>query len=594
MTIDKKTVITGLITLVMGLLIGWLIFGGSSKISANEDHQHSSAEETVWTCSMHPQIRQNEPGQCPICGMDLIPLESGMDEGIDPMAISMSPVAMQLANVSTAVVGSMAPVKSVKLIGKVQADERLIYSQTSHIPGRIEKLLINFTGEYVRKGQTIAFLYSPDLVNAQKELLEASKMKAAQPQFLEAAKEKLRNWKLTNSQIDEILESGVVKESFPLLADNSGYVTNKLVNRHDHVAQGQVIYEIVDLSSVWVLFDVYESDMTWVKKGDKIPFTVASLPGETFSGTISFIDPIIDAQTRVAKARVEVKNSASKLKPEMFVSGTLEANLPGKAENIIVPKTAVMWTGQRSVVYVKVASNQSVSFVIRDVVLGPALGDSYIVKEGLENGEEIAVNGTFSIDAAAQLAGKPSMMNRQPDGKAAFNLDHMVTLTAQKTAESQSGSGVPPAFRNQLTDFAMAYINLKNELVNDDPEKAQKLAGAAKEKLSKIDMKLLSDHQVHMAWMSTLELLEENLAVIANSGELATQRVAFVPLSSALIQAVEQFGVANTTFYQQHCPMADSNKGADWLSLEKEIRNPYYGDAMLSCGSVERTITPVK
>ena len=413
MTIDKKTVITGLVTLVMGLLIGWLIFGGSPKVSANEDHQHGSAEETIWTCSMHPQIRQNEPGQCPICGMDLIPLESGMDEGIDPMAISMSPVAMQLANVSTAVVGSVAPVKSVKLIGKVQADERLIFSQSSHIPGRIEKLLINFTGEYVRKGQTIAFLYSPDLVNAQKELLEASKMKGTQPQLLEAAKEKLRNWKLTDSQIDQILESGVVKESFPLLADNSGYVINKLVNRHDHVAQGQVIYEIVDLSSVWVLFDVYESDMTWVKKGDKIPFNVASLPGETFSGTISFIDPIIDAQTRVAKARVEVKNSASKLKPEMFVSGTLEANLPGKAENIVVPKTAVMWTGQRSVVYVKAASSQSVSFVIREVVLGPALGDSYIVKEGLENGEEIAVNGTFSIDAAAQLAGKPSMMNRQ-------------------------------------------------------------------------------------------------------------------------------------------------------------------------------------
>ena len=140
----------------------------------------------------------------------------------------------------------------------------------------------------------------------------------------------------------------------------------------------------------------------------------------------------------------------------------------------------------------------------------------------------------------------------------------------------------------------MAYISLKNELVNDDPEKAQKLAGAAKEKLSKIDMKLLSDHQVHMAWMNTLELLEENLKLIANTGELATQRAAFVPLSSALILAVEQFGIANTTFYQQHCPMADSNKGADWLSLEKEIRNPYYGDAMLSCGSVERTITPVK
>ena len=160
--------------LVVGLLAGWLIFGGN-KSNILDDHEHVRTEingETVWTCSMHPQVRQSEPGNCPICGMDLIPVDDDQNADIDPNAISMSPAAMQLASVSTAFVGVMNPVKQVRLNGKVQADERLVYSQSSHIPGRIEKLLVNFTGVFVDKGQTIAHIYSPELVTAQEELFE--------------------------------------------------------------------------------------------------------------------------------------------------------------------------------------------------------------------------------------------------------------------------------------------------------------------------------------------------------------------------------------------------------------------------------------
>mgnify|MGYP000055941570 FL=1 len=278
MKTNRKTIIIALSTLAIGLLLGWLIFGGSSEGKTDEEHQHTTevAGEAVWTCSMHPQIRQSEPGDCPICGMDLIPLDNEQDEQLDPMAISMSPTAMQLANVSTAVVGTMNPVKMVRLNGKVQADERLVYSQSSHIPGRIEKLTVNFTGEFLRKGQTIAAVYSPDLVTAQEELFEAQKIKETQPQLFSAAKEKLKNWKLSDSQIDEIIQRGSIKEEFAITADVSGYVTEKKVNLGDYVRKGEAIYEIADLSKVWLLFDVYESDMSWINKGDKVSFTIAS------------------------------------------------------------------------------------------------------------------------------------------------------------------------------------------------------------------------------------------------------------------------------------------------------------------------------
>jgi Cu(I)/Ag(I) efflux system membrane fusion protein len=225
---DKKTIIIVISALALGLLLGWLFFGGSES-KAKDEHQHETevAGETIWTCSMHPQIRQNEPGDCPICGMELIPLEEENDNDIDPMAISMSPTAMQLASVTSAIVGSTVPVKSVRLNGKVQSDERLVYSQSSHIPGRVEKLLVNFTGEFVNKGQVIASVYSPELVTAQEELFEAQKIKESQPQLFSAAKEKLKNWKLSEEQIEKLLQSGAPMETFNVQADVSGYVTKK-------------------------------------------------------------------------------------------------------------------------------------------------------------------------------------------------------------------------------------------------------------------------------------------------------------------------------------------------------------------------------
>ena len=221
--INKTTVVIAISTLAVGLLLGWIFFGKNSKVQP-EEHNHAemaSSDNQTWTCSMHPQIKRNEPGDCPICGMDLIPLESESSE-IDPMAVSMSPTAMQLAQVQTTVVGSGDAKKSIRLSGKVQADERLLFTQSSHIPGRIEKLTVNFTGEFISEGQIIAYVYSPELVTAQEELVEARKIKETQPSLFLAAKEKLKNWKLTDKQIEQILSSDKKIEQFPILANVSG------------------------------------------------------------------------------------------------------------------------------------------------------------------------------------------------------------------------------------------------------------------------------------------------------------------------------------------------------------------------------------
>jgi len=413
MKVNVKQVMIYPVILLSGGIIGYLINTSDQTISSS-DHQHIElATDQTWTCSMHPQIRQPEPGQCPIGGMDLV-LTDPDDSGDNLLGLRMSPTAMQLANVRTSIIALRKPMKEVRLIGKVQADERSIFSQTSHISGRIEKLLVNYTGGYISKGQIIAFVYSPELVTAQEELFVAQKMSATQPELFKAARDKLKNWKLTDKQIDGILQSGSPAEEFPILSDMNGVVMTKRVNLGDHINQGSSLFEVANLSNIWILFDVYESDIAWVKKGDEVEFSIQSLPGEKFKGKISFIDPVINPKTRVAKARIALKNPGHQLKPEMFASGILKSPLKKSELSIIVPKSAIMWTGRRSVVYIKRESNTGINFILREVTLGPALGDSYMITDGLEEGDEIATNGTFSIDAAAQLAGKPSMMN--PEG----------------------------------------------------------------------------------------------------------------------------------------------------------------------------------
>ncbi|MDR1746323.1 MAG: efflux RND transporter periplasmic adaptor subunit [Tannerella sp.] len=393
-----------------GIFVGKLIFGGHSS---THEYTSEQAEAQVWTCSMHPQIRQDKPGKCPLCAMDLIPVKS-MSSGsasADPDAIQLSDEAIALANIRTTTVVRGNPTKEIRLYGVIKPNERRLHSLVAQTGGRIETLEINYAGETVREGQIVATLYSPELLNAQNELLEARKIAATQPALLDAAREKLRRWKLTDSQIDEIERSGKASAVMPLIADASGTVITKRVEQGDYVSQGGVLFDLADLSSVWVVFDAYEADLPYLKTGDQVDFTLQTIAGKTFNGKVAFINPLLDPTTRTAKIRVETANPGLELKPEMYASATVRTALKRKGEDIIIPKSAVLWTGKRSVVYVRQADSEAPVFKVREVELGESLGGEYVVLSGLTDGEQIVTNGAFVIDASAQLEGKPSMIS---------------------------------------------------------------------------------------------------------------------------------------------------------------------------------------
>lgn len=586
--INNKWILVGA-TLVVGIIIGWLIRPSKNQQDEESAHQHvAESKNETWTCSMHPQIRQPEPGQCPLCGMDLIPV--GNDESNEnPMEIKMSPTAMQLASVQTAVVKKQLPFKEIRLNGKVQADERNVVAQTAHIGGRVEQLFINYTGEFITKGQVIGSIYSPELVSTQEELFQTDKIKATNPALFNAAKEKLKNWKLTDKQIEELLQTGKPKENFSIYADKSGVVINKKVNQGDYIKQGAVLYDVADLSSLWVLFDVYESDVSFVKKGNEVEYTIQSFPGEKFNGKVSFIDPIINPKTRVAKARIDINNKGLRFKPEMFVSGILKNALNGAKATIVIPKTAVMWTGEKSVVYVKTSEQKGVNFQLRQVVLGPSLGDSFIINKGLEEGEEIAVNGTFSIDAAAQLAGKPSMMN--PEGGAVMtghNHGGATPLNGNDSGHTKSVA-ISKEVKETIQPLFDTYFELKNALVQDDYEKAIKEGTAFQKQLSQVNMSIFKG-EAHEVWMKYSDLTQKSIYALVNAKDITAVRNSFVALSEQMVMLVKTFQPIEKSIYVQHCPMANQDNGADWLSTEKAIKNPYFGASMLKCGEVTETI----
>ena len=413
----------------------------------------------------------------------------------------------------------------------------------------------------------LAEIYSSELITAQQELIETAKTKQLQPELYEASREKLRQWKLTENQIEAIEKSGAIVNNFEVLSNTSGTVTSRFVNTGDHVSPGTELFEIADLSKVWVLFDAYESDLQFLNKGDLVTFTLQALPGTQFTGTIVFIDPVIDPVTRVTKIRVEADNSRGKLKPEMFATGVVSATMSEFKNNLIVPHSAVLWTGKRSIVYVKEPGSDEPVFKLREVVLGPDLGGSYIITAGINEGEEIVTSGTFSVDAAAQLEGKPSMMNRP--------------AAAPPVMEGES-----PLLLNSLFN---QYISLKDAMVGSDAQKTKTAADKVHRALSEIDTKLLPTGEV-IKWEKLSGSMDRQIGLIISSGKIDEQRLAFSAFNNHFYLAIKTYGLKGITAFYQYCPMAFDNKGAYWISESEAIKNPYFGDEMLTCGETREIL----
>lgn len=561
-----KRIIIYIGILLVGFILGYVIFASDSDSSnpAGDTHDHS-AETQMWTCSMHPQIMQPEPGDCPICGMDLIPAEAGA-EGLSPDQFKMTENAMALANIQTMTVGGESTVDgNLLLSGKIQVNEEANAVQVAYFEGRIERLNVNFTGEKVHRGQLLGTIYSPELVAAQQELLTAAGMKTSQPALYKAVRNKLKLWKLSDQQIDAIETSGKVKQNFPFFATVSGTVTEKMVQEGDYLKQGQPLYKIANLNSVWAVFDAYENQIKNVKEGQRISITTNAFPDKEFEAKVSFVDPVLNAATRTVEVRAVLTNKNDVFKPGMFVKGELEtpAGSSTGQGRVNVPRSAVLWTGERSLVYVKPQPEEAI-FEMREVKLGNAAGDTYEILEGLSPGEEIVVNGTFTVDAAAQLQGKKSMMNASegvPDDPSKMKMK------------------LPEDFQQDFIGVLEKYFELKDAFVNSDVSEVKKYSESMLKQTERLKTVNLST-----VGQSNIKEMIKMLNAITEIDEIAQQREHFVILSRDMVAFASNLDKVDKPVFVQYCPMANTNKGANWLSLSEDIKNPYYGEMMLTCG----------
>lgn len=564
--------------LVTGLLLGWLLFGSSTPGSSSHNHSEMTSETEMWTCSMHPQIMQGEAGACPICGMDLIPAERGA-EGLHPDEFKLSENAMALANIQTSLVGNEAEtVSSHRLSGLIRQNEDTNQVQSSYFSGRIEALHISSAGEKVKQGQLLATIYSPDLVSAQQELITAFNSRESQPELYQAVRNKLKFLKLSDQQINQIEASGEVKQEFPIYATIEGTVSEKLVEEGDYIKPGTPLLKIANLNTVWAVFDIYENQIDQFRKGQDITVSTHAFPNKAYKKKVDFIDPVMNPQTRTVDLRVVLTNKGGEFKTGMFVEGLVQTEALTTAPQITIPASAVLWTGKRSVVYLKTSAEEPI-FEMKEITIGKQVGSQYEVIEGLEPGDEIVTNGTFTVDASAQLRGKKSMMNKK-GGKTSTGHEGHSMMGDTIPQKMDVDSSLEKSFQPVLN----AYIELKNALIQSDVNKASDNAKEVRNALEAIPNSQRKQLADPWAFLSTnAEGIVENL-------DLDTQRQLFERLSSKLIEVVTNFKEPAGVFYVQYCPMANNNQGASWISKEQQILNPYFGEAMLKCGRVEQII----
>lgn len=465
----------GAIALVaVSFALGFFVRGCGGPVENAVSRQHESEEAGLWTCSMHPQIQLPKPGKCPICGMDLIPVTtSSQDSGGGLRTYTTSESALALMKLQTAPVERKFVTAEVRLVGKIEYDETRLAYISAWVPGRLDRLYVDYTGVSVNKGEHLVYMYSPEVLTAQEELRRASRaletMRAEAPDTLrttaratlDAAREKLRRWGLTDDQIKEAEKQGTASDHITIYSPIGGTVIERNGREGMYVETGTPIYTIADLSRVWVMLDAYESDLPWIHYGQSVEFATDAIPGEVFEGKIAFIEPTVNPMTRTIKVRVNVPNEDGLLKPEMFVRGivrsqvatggrVMDPELAGKwicpmhpeiikpaagncdicgmdlvrAEKLgyvpadateadkplVIPATAPLITGKRAIVYVQKMDAATPTFEGREVLLGPRAGDFYMVRSGLSEGERVVTNGNFNIDSALQILAKPSMM----------------------------------------------------------------------------------------------------------------------------------------------------------------------------------------
>jgi Cu(I)/Ag(I) efflux system membrane fusion protein len=589
------------------------------------EHEHTAeaqaeTESQVWTCSMHPQIRLPEKGLCPVCNMELIPAATG-DSGDSMRELTIGENAKKLMDIAVSPVERKFVSATVRMAGKVDYDETKLAYITAWFPGRLDRLYVDYTGVPVKEGDHMAYLYSPELISAQEELLQALEavkniedtelgmIRRMTEGTVEAAREKLRLWGLKPEQIAEIEKSGQVQDHVTIHAPSSGIVIHKDALEGMYVQTGTRIYTIADLTQVWVKLDAYESDLEWLRYGQEVEFTTVSYPGSIFKGTITFIDPILDEKTRSVKIRVNVANPDGRLKPGMFVKAEVRANVaaggrimeaslvgkwicpmhpeivkpgPGQCdicemplvtteslgyagddpetaqEPLVIPVSAALVTGTRAIVYVQLPDTEKPTFEGREIVLGARAGDYYLVRSGLSEGELVVVKGNFKIDSSLQIMAKPSMMT--PDGAGGGGMhDH-----GPKEAQDEAGGGpavdVPALFDYQLKAAVMAGDKVEKAAVGEDIAAIQAAFAAFGEALKKVDMTELTG-DAHLLWMELSMRLTNDAIEGVQAKTLKDARRVAEGLAETLKSTRSKFGLVHEHAMTPRSPVSSEFRG---------------------------------
>jgi len=453
--------------------------------------------------------------------------EHSVEAGGGLRQITLSPYAQKLAEIEVAPVQRKDVQVEIRMVGKIDYDETRLGYITAWVPGRLDRLYVDFTGTTVKEGDPLVYLYSPELLTAQAELLQAirtvkevrktrveSILKIA-TQTVEAAQEKLRLWGFTKAQIEAVIQQGTPSDHMTVLAPMGGVVIHKNAFEGMYVQTGSRIYTIADLSSVWIKLDAYESDVEWIRLGQSVDFEPKSYPGRWFQGKVAFVDPMLDEKTRTVKVRLDVPNPHGSLKPGMFVHAVLRAPLSAHGHAVetpqenrplpmVIPASAPLITGKRAVVYVQVPGIPG-NYEGREIVLGPRAGNYYMVRAGLHEGELVVVNGAFKIDSALQIEAKPSMMTPEGGGGGGGH-DHGGESPKKALPAAMGKMSVPAPFARQIDQLMTGYEqiaeSIEQETLGGDRSVFHRFATL----LDQVDGSLLTGH-ASMVWDELAMLL---------------------------------------------------------------------------------------
>lgn len=574
--------------LLVGLVIGSTIFGRQPHVPADGDDgiraadgDDGTGEGVEWTCSMHPQVRQPGPGTCPICGMNLIPVaaqDDTFEEGQVPRLV-VSERAAALMSVQVWPVERLGVSGEVRLSGTIGYDETQVHDVVVRTEGQVERLYVNYENAAVRRGQRLADVYSPAIQAASLELLQAQRAARAggMPELVEAAASQLLSLGVSRAQVDRILESGEPARTVSVFSPADGIVAELATRQGEWLMAGGRLMRVNGLGQVWAQFEAYERDLARLRVGTPVQFTVEAFPGRVFSGTVAFIDPIIDGARRTARVRVQVPNPGGVLKPGMLVRGQGGGRADDASAALVIPATAPLLTGQRALVYVQVPGTDRPTFEPRQVTLGERKGAHWEVSEGLAEGELVVVNGAFRIDSELQIRGRPSMMSppAQLLGPATDHGRVPVRLT--------DGAG------RELERVVTAYLDVTLALARDDAGGARRSARALEAALAAANFGDVAPAPA-VEWRRARDTMRARAAAMGRSSDLPVLRRELVQVSERLELAVRAFPSEQVgPLFRVVCPMVEGREGT-WLARNETVENPYFGAAMLDCGEVQGRI----